>query len=166
MEWKTIDGFQGNYEVSSDGIVRNKKTSRVLKQTPRPKGYVAVTLYSGTVESRKSFLVHRLVASAFIGESELQVNHKDLNKRNNKLENLEYCTNQENMTHAVENGAYDEDNQRRRKKVEQIHPITKEVVKVWDSISGAEKTGYSSVSNVVNGRGKTSKGYYWRYKDE
>jgi hypothetical protein len=162
-EWKNVKGFNDNYSVSSDGEVRNNKSRRLLKKSPRPKGYLAVTLYAGRVDTRKSFLVHRLVAEAFLGESELQVNHKDLNKQNNSASNLEYCTNLENMQHAVVNGVYDEDNKRRRVKVEQVDPFTGEVVKVWNSITEAKQAGYSSVDNVIRGRGKSSKGYYWRY---
>lgn len=83
---KIITGFN-NYTVSDTGIVKNKKTGRVLRQYNK-KGYMYVFLYSNGI--RKCKAVHRLVAEHFIKNNGLpQVNHKDENPQNNCVNNLE-----------------------------------------------------------------------------
>jgi hypothetical protein len=164
--WRDVTDWEDFYEVSSYGNIRRKKSKRFLKQSPRPKGYLAVTFYNGGKETRKSYLVHRVVAEAFLGKSDLQVNHKDFNKTNNHIDNLEYCTNLENMQHAVKGGIYVEDRNKRKRKIEQIDPITNEVVKVWDSILEAKIAGYWAADLVARGIAKSSRGYKWRFLDE
>jgi hypothetical protein len=93
-KWRKIAGFD-NYEVSSEGRVRNVKTMRFLKQFPNDNGYLGVILYrNGKSNMRR---VHKLVASEFIGESEgRQVDHRDRNKLNNHVDNLRYVPEREN----------------------------------------------------------------------
>jgi hypothetical protein len=111
---KTIKGYEGKYEISNNGVVyslkrksKNGKTigDRVLKGGVYPNGYRFVIL---TDDNRKEtrHLIHRLVATAFIpNPNELPcVNHKDGNKLNNAVENLEWCTQLENVRHAIQNG--------------------------------------------------------------
>ena len=97
-EWKPIKDY--NYEVSSFGRVRNKCSKKLLSifDTNR-EGYLRVILFSNG--KRKRFFVHRLVAETFIPNSENkpQVNHKDGNKQNNNVENLEWVTCSENGLH-------------------------------------------------------------------
>lgn len=102
--WKPVKGYEGLYEVSNmgriKGLVRNKiKTYRVSNW-----GYCQVVLSKNSVQQIK--LVHRLVAEAFIQNTNnlQQVNHKDGNKHNNCVENLEWCTASENMKHAWKTG--------------------------------------------------------------
>lgn len=110
--WKSIPGYEGYYEASNMGRIRSitrqvrnwgthkqRKDSIILKPNPVIHGYNAVCMYRDG-EKMKFCKVHRLVASAFLGPSDLQVNHKDGNRRNNKLENLEWCTGSENNKHA------------------------------------------------------------------
>lgn len=106
--WKPIPGYENYYQVSNYGNI--KSLPRILKNgyatylskekllTPKKNstGYLWVKLCIG---NEKSFSVHRLVMLAFIGKSDLIVNHKDLDKTNNKLDNLEYCTIKENVYH-------------------------------------------------------------------
>jgi hypothetical protein len=104
MEWKEI--FEGNYEVSSTGIVRRKTKGRgtypgkVLKLVYMGMGYFVVN----PVRNGKNVYsyVHVLVANAFLGTCPegLEVNHIDGNKLNNSVDNLEYVTHEENMAHA------------------------------------------------------------------
>lgn len=115
--WKDIPEYEGIYEVSNDGRVRTHKDKttytkmhgirkwkqRELKEK-NPKGRdVRVSLYKNGKE--KSFLVHRLVAYAFIPrvEGKDDINHIDGNPRNNNVENLEWCNCTENINHAFEN---------------------------------------------------------------
>jgi len=89
--WKPIPEYEGYYEVSSYGNVRNVRTGRVLKPLNNH-GYKRVNLSKGNVQ--KLYQVHRLVAFAFIPNPEglPQINHKDENPNNNCVENLEWCT--------------------------------------------------------------------------
>lgn len=103
LEWKKINNYE-NYSVSNMGRVRNDRTRRVLKPGRDRHDYFFVGLHQDGTQ--KNFLVHRLVAVAFISNplNLPDVNHKDLNKVNNKVNNLEWCTHLENMQHARRNG--------------------------------------------------------------
>lgn len=111
IEWKPIKNYEGLYEVSNDGRVRrvrfingkhNFEKIKECKQTLNTWGYMTVNLCKNGKSNTKR--VHRLVASAFLGESDLQVDHIDGNKLNNKLNNLEYVTPKENTIRAWEKG--------------------------------------------------------------
>ena len=111
IEWRAIKDYEGLYEVSNDGRVRrlkfiNGKHSfdkiRECKQTLNTWGYMTVNLCKNGKSNTKR--VHKLVANTFLGESDLQVDHIDGNKLNNKLENLEYVTPKENTNRAWEMG--------------------------------------------------------------
>ena len=89
-EWRDIKGYEGLYQVSNLGRVRSER--KILKGTPDKDGYLRVALCkNGT---RKYFGIHRLVATAFIYNTNNYpcVNHKDENKTNNRAKNLEWCT--------------------------------------------------------------------------
>lgn len=92
----TID----DYEITRDGNIINKHTGRYVKPQPNGKGYLRVSI------GKKLMFVHRLVAEKYIPNegNKPQVNHKDGNKLNNCVDNLEWVTNQENRDHAVKNG--------------------------------------------------------------
>lgn len=104
--WKDIPDYEGIYEVSNLGRVRRLNKSQCKHLSLKPdkgrKGYVRVKLYK---DGRcKSFNVHRLVLMAFKGNSNLTVNHINGIKTDNRLINLEYCSNHENILHATKNG--------------------------------------------------------------
>lgn len=103
--------MNGLYEVSNLGNIRrlrfingshNFEKIKNCKQTLNTWGYMTVNLCKNGKSNTKR--VHRLVAIAFLGESNLQIDHKDGNKQNNKLDNLEYVTPKENTKRAWENG--------------------------------------------------------------
>lgn len=100
--WKDIAGYEGIYQVSNKGYVRNitKKPHRVLKNFADKKGYLMVKLYKNGTKSTKK--VHRLVAFAFIPlvEGKTQINHIDGDKQNNVVENLEWADNSDNQKHS------------------------------------------------------------------
>lgn len=103
--WKDIEGFEGLYQVSNLGNVKSLKRNIILKpgvvayRKTKESGYYIVNLKS------KPFYIHRLVAEAFIPNSENkpQINHIDCNKRNNNVKNLEWVTREENIQHAYKN---------------------------------------------------------------
>ena len=99
--FKTVEGFE-DYEVSTWGRVFNKRTGNFLTPYHHNKGYMRVDLINGS--GRKHFKVHRLVAAAFIPNpgNKPHINHKDGNKENNSISNLEWVTNRENYDHAKE----------------------------------------------------------------
>ena len=103
--WKNVVGFEGYHQVSNMGrirsvtrIVRAKNnsermiTGKIMKQKKCKTGYMSVMLFP----VRKHFLVHRLVMISFLGESRKQVDHINMIKQDNRLENLRYCSNKEN----------------------------------------------------------------------
>lgn len=101
--WKPVVGYEGLYEVSQNGDVRNVKTQKVL--IPRNStSYSMVALYDNG--KRKDLKIHRLVAQAFLPnpKNKPQVNHKNGDKLNNHVQNLEWCTNSENQKHAYKTG--------------------------------------------------------------
>lgn len=115
--WRDVIGYEGLYSVSNLGRVRsearlaaigggNVRTvkTRLLKPAKNPNGYLSVWLCKPG--HQRSFLVHRLVADAFLPNPEGKpfVNHIDNNPSNNALDNLEHCSHQENMAHARRQG--------------------------------------------------------------
>lgn len=112
--WKDIEGFENKYQISNLGNVKSldryDSVGRFKKSMPRKKsiekdGYEYITLIADNSKT-KSFFVHRLVANAFLeypDKNDLQINHKDGNKQNNSLPNLEWVTAKENVIHSCIN---------------------------------------------------------------
>jgi hypothetical protein len=108
--WKDIEGYEEKYQVSNLGNVKSLERyvnhwqggvrvirERILKPINK-KGYLHVDLSEG-----KQHKIHRLVAYCFLGPNSKEVNHIDLDKTNNNVNNLEYVTRSENMNHNVKN---------------------------------------------------------------
>ena len=97
--WKTIETYP-DYEVNTQGEVRRKNNKRLLKPCITPSGYYRVNLR----KNKKSYTayIHRLVAEAFLSKAidHIEVNHKDGDKSNNHVENLEWTTHAQNVQHA------------------------------------------------------------------
>lgn len=158
-EWRDIQGYEGQYRISSKGRVFSVKRNKMLKPCDNGHGYLFVNLYMNS--KPKQSKVHRLVAMAFIAnpENKRQINHKDGNKRNNAMENLEWSTNSENGIHRYRvlkhtNGA-----------------VKRPVICVdtgikYPSIADASRhTGLSAnlICQVCLGHRKTTKGFHWEY---
>ena len=101
-EWRDILGYEGLYQVSNLGRVKNNK-NKIMKHHMNEKGYYRITLCK--YGKRKSHLIHRLVAEAFIPNrcNLSEVNHIDENKGNNQVENLEWCTHKYNSNYGTRN---------------------------------------------------------------
>ena len=107
--WKDVVDYEGLYEVSSFGQIRsvdrivprkNHKAhirSTLLKSSENIRGYYSVWLCKDGIS--RTHMVHRVVTIAFLGKSDLFVNHKDFDKSNNRLDNLEWVTHRENIKH-------------------------------------------------------------------
>lgn len=150
--WKGVKDHKG-YEVSSLGQVR--KDGRIVKQTDHV-GYRKIFI------KNESYRVHRLVAQAFIGNVEgMQINHKDFNRSNNRLENLEILTHRGNIDHYLAH----------KKCGKKTAQYTKDgvLIKVFDSMGDALRSlglnpdHNGGISNAATGKCKTYRGYIWKY---
>ncbi len=162
--WKPvpIEDYKNFYQISSNGRVKNRN-GRVLKIS-KQNGYICVTLsYDYKI---KRFLVHRLVALAFIPNSDSKpfINHKNRNKTDNRVENLEWVTSKENAQHAIETGMKNG----RIKAVEQVDKCGNVIQEFESASEASRKTGINrrAICNVCIGRSKTAGGYFWKFVEK
>lgn len=154
--WKDVVGAEPYYQVSNIGNVRNKITNQIVK--PSSSGpYLRVELRYG-VNKHKS--VHRLVAEAFIPNpmNFRYVNHKDENKKNNCVENLEWCTAKYNVNYGVGSLA-------RNQRIIQ-YDMKGNAIKIWERMKDAsEELNITAqlISACCRGKKKTAGGYVWTY---
>ena len=159
--WKDVKEYD-NYEVSNNGGVLNKKIRRVLKHGINTNGYPIVVLSKKGVTKTKT--IHRLVANAFIEgcNDGLVIDHKDGNKENNNISNLEFCTSSENNKRAYDNGLKNPShpyNQPNSRKVRVI-----ETGEIYSSVREcARNTGGNSrhICDCLNGRLKKHNGLHY-----
>lgn len=164
--WRDIEGYEGYYQVSIDGDVKSldrwaNGKEKILKSKIGSSGYLLVGLRKDG--KSKSFLVHRLVAQAWIPNPDNLpcVNHKDENPSNNRVENLEWCTYEYNLNYGT---AQQRRAEKQSKAVVGIKPDTGEVVAEFPSAAEAGRNGYQDVSRCCLGKSKTCKGLIWYYK--
>lgn len=167
--WKTVDGYDGLYEVSNKGRVKSlnynhTNKSAIMSGWVSGKGYDYVHLCKdGTV---LSYRVCRLVAKAFIPnpENKPYVDHIDTNRRNNCVENLRWCTQSENQRNKISRTRYGVS---KSKPVAQM-TISGDLVKVWPSAFEAERNGFNRdlIRAAITGRIRTHFGYKWKYYEQ
>ena len=167
--WKPIDGFDG-YEISNLGRVKSYKIDKengiIMKPYKTTKGYlqIDISLDGRKRKNRKHLAVHRLVALAFIPNPDNlpEVNHKDENKENNCVDNLEWCTTKyncnygnhcENVAQAIRKDIYSIDKQGNK---EYFHGVRQA-----GRILKGTGTAYLHISDVLRGKRKTAFGRQW-----
>lgn len=162
--WKDIKGYEGKYQVSNYGRVkslnyRHTGKEQLLKPALQTNGYLCVSLY----KPLKLYLIHRLVAEAFIPNPDNlpQVNHKDEDKTNNHVNNLEWCSLLYNIRYGT---GLKRKITNRCKKVYQ-YTLDGEFVREFESVAECGRNGYNqgAIVSCCKGKIKTHKGYKWSY---
>lgn len=158
-QWKAVNGWE-QYEVSNCGNVRNAKTGRILKPGTNKHGYLKVVFSKNG--KTKDQAVHRLVAEAFIANpsNKQQVNHINGNKKDNRIENLEWATQGENNLHANRVlGRNPGGVQRKRVLCVETGKVYPSTVAAANSVKGQPY----GITRACNGTIKTHKKLHWRF---
>lgn len=204
--WKDVPGYEGLYQVSNMGRVKSLERTREMnlpdhttapvneriRKFGKSLGYQNVTLSKDGIN--KHFRVHKLVAMTFIPNPRLctQINHKNGDKHDNRVENLEWCTPKENICHARETGLIKTTpsfkghhhtkeairrikdgnkwgTSKRHRVIDQYDYDGILFLRTWHGFVEIKKTlGFNgqNVQACCNGRIKHAYGYSWRYADE
>lgn len=190
--WKTIIGYEELYQISNYGDVKSLKRDRnnqynnqeiILKKLKTHDGYLFVNLYkNGKREAKK---IHRLVAEAFLLDktnfksmphedrskidiNKLEINHKDENKQNNCVDNLEWCTNLYNSNYGNRNKKIKSSKKNQNGKQIEQYDLNNNFIKVWESsmeIERTEKIFHQNIINCCKRKSKTAGGYIWKYRE-
>ena len=168
--WKSVCGYDGVYEVSNLGNVRNVNWRglgyRNLALVRDKDGYLVVTLCRNGLQ--RVTRVHRMVANAFIDNpyNKPQVNHKDEDKTNNRIDNLEWVSSHENNNSGTRNSRISKSKLNANcKRILQLEK-NGELLKEWVSISEVYRQfGYDTglISKCCMGKKKSAYGYLWKY---
>lgn len=175
-QWKDVQGHEGKYQVSNEGRVRSVdryiedtngnryfRNGQILAQAKDRDGYMIVALGRNFPNQK----VHQLVAKAFIPnlENKSEVGHWDCDGSNNIVENLYWCSREENMRHPITRERIK--NSKQLKPIQQIDKESGEIVMEYESLHEMHRqTNYSrwAVGECCKGNAKTYKGFKWRYK--
>ena len=167
--WKDIEGYEGLYQVSNMGRVRSLRKNIILRQGIT-RGYERVVLSTNNIQ--KGYYIHRLVATAFISNPDnlYQVNHKDENKTNNRVDNLEWCTREYNYNYGTRGKRISLKNTNGKKsKITLQYDINGNLIKEWKSTMDVQRNlgfNQSSISKCCRGKYACAYGYIWKYKNE
>jgi len=167
--WKDIPNYEGLYQISNLGNVKsfykNNIKGKKLKFGTTRKGYLFVILRKN--KKGKLYTIHRLVALTFIPNPHnyLEINHKDENKKNNRVDNLEWCTHKYNANYGTMKYRVAE---KLKIKVNQ-YDLDGNYIKTWNSLKEAsEKLNikYQGISKCCRNLRPTAYGFKWKYKEE
>lgn len=156
VAWRDVAGFE-SYEVSSNGDLRNKKTGRIMAKNLAGAGYVKADLWANG--QRKQTTVHRLVAEAFLGPAEgREVNHKNGNKQDNRVSNLEWCSRSDNVNHGYYKLGI-------RVKPIRVTNLATGEVRCYPSANEAVRDGFHSarIHECLSGKRKSHGGFSFEY---
>jgi hypothetical protein len=178
MKSYPIEGFP-NYYVTDTGDVYSRTITnnwRIKKMRPQimPSGYLKVNLCKNSIKTTKH--VHRLVAEAFIPnpENKRQVNHKNGDRMDNRVSNLEWCSASENIKHSYDVlhrknprsmlGRKGKGNPRSIPVQQILNGVV--VAEYENAVDAEDKTGIckTSIRNCCRGGAKTARGFEWKYK--
>lgn len=165
--FKAIKNYE-DYLVNEKGQIYSKKRNCFIKPIKKQgSDYLSVNLYNE--EGQKMIYIHRIVAQTFLELKDGKVvNHKDLDKTNNSLSNLEVVTQKENIRHAQLNNREIRSKGKDHPKHKTVaqYDLKGNLIKVWDSVGDVEREtgiGTNYISNCALGKCKKSKGFIWKY---
>lgn len=168
--WKDIEWYKGVYKISNLGRVYSVQRKKIKNTFIDKGGYVRVQLYYNYTQ--KGFLVHRLVAEAFIPNPNNypQVNHKDENKLNNCVDNLEWCTNKYNCNFGTKPEKCRENSLKLQMNKRQviIYDLENHYIDTCRSMMDVARKlncSYENVQSALYGKTKTCKGYILKYSE-
>lgn len=168
--WKDIPDYEGLYQVSNMGRVKSLNYNhthkeKIMKLQKGRGGYLNVSLYN---KKAKRYFVHCLVCQAFIPNPDNlpEINHKDCNPGNNKVNNLEWCNRKYNCNYGARNKKLSTalTNGILSKTVVQM-TLDNQIIKVWPSTREPQRNGFNqgAICACCRGKRKTYKGYKWQY---
>ena len=159
---RDVVGYENIYGITSCGKVYSYKSKKFLKPKHNVNGYLMVALYRDG--QKKWYKVHRLVAMTYIPNPDNlpQVNHKDENKANNCLQNLEWCDASYNTNYGTRN---EKVSNKLKKPILQC-TLDGEFVREWSSATDVGKEVMTNIRNCLRGKQKTAYGFIWKYKDD
>ena len=175
-EWRDVVGYEGRYQISSMGRVKSLARTfigkgggehlvkeRVLKPCDNGRGYLYIGLSDGTGEHKRHY-IHRLVGEAFLPRAEGKdaINHKDEDKTNNNVWNLEWVSHKENCNFGTRNERIAKANSK------PVAQYTKDgaFIKAWASAAEVKRQlgfNHSNIIQVAKGNRKTACGFIWKY---
>lgn len=171
--WKDINGYEGKYKVSNFGRILSyaqKKDGKITEGYTNKKGYKTIYLYDKP-QHGKWHKIHRLVADAFLDNPNNlpQVNHKDENKSNNRVSNLEWCTNEYNNHYGTRTQRAAESNRCCESTSKKVYSIDENGnIEHFNSTCEAERqTGihHANICRTLKGKTKHAGGREWYYVD-
>lgn len=182
-EWRDIKGFEGLYQISNMGNVKSLERTvwnsrgyyvtvpeRIRKARKNRYGYLYVALWKEG--KRKQYMIHRLVASAFLNNADNlpEINHKDEDKTNNTVDNLEWCDRSYNCNYGTRNKKISEkmtNSSKLGKSVIGINKVSGLIVEFPYVREASRQTGINSgnICACCNGKKKSAGGYIWFYAD-
>ena len=165
--WKDIPNYEGLYQASNTGFIKNSRTNKILKPRIDKNGYFKHILYIKGVP--KEFRTHRLIALTFIENSKnlLQINHIDENKQNNCIDNLEWVDAKTNNNHATRNKRISIGVQKNsKKKSVNQYDLNGNLIKTWNSLREIERElniYHNTLSNKIKNKDGIMNGYKWKF---